>query len=282
MGEAAIRCVGLTALHAPRTGVEDLDLLVERGEVFGFLGPNGAGKTTVIRLLLDLLRPDRGRAEILGVEARAGGPELRRRIGYLPSDLALFPRVTGRRTLELFSSLYGLPPVRRDATLDLLGFPRPALDRAVRTYSSGMRQMIGLAIAFQHDPDLLILDEPTTGLDPLVRGAFLDLVRDAKARRKTVFLSNHVLDEVERVADRVGLIARARLRTVATLDELRARAPRVVGVRRAGGAYESSEHSGPLGPLLTRLGADPSVVDVRIEPASLEAIFKRAAGGDDA
>ncbi|HYC77824.1 MAG TPA: ABC transporter ATP-binding protein [Planctomycetota bacterium] len=275
MTAPALRCVGLTALHAPDAGVEDLDLEVRVGEVFGFLGPNGAGKTTTIRLLLDLLRPDRGSAEVLGVETRAGGPELRRRIGFLPGDLALFPRTTGRRTLELFAALQRAAPVRREATLDRLGFPRDALDRAVRTYSTGMRQMIGLTIAFQHDPELLVLDEPTTGLDPMVRDGFLDLVREARARGRTVFLSSHVLTEVERVADRVALIARSRLRLTATLDELRARRPRTVTVIRRDGTRETWEHAGDPDPLLRRL-AEERPLDVLIEPATLDAVFRAA------
>lgn len=275
MEASAILCRGLTALHAPGVGVADLDLFVRRGEVFGFLGPNGAGKTTTIRLLLDLLRPERGTAELLGVEVRTGGPELRRRIGFLPGDLALFPGTTGRGTLELFSALQGRPPVLRDEALRRLGFPAAALDRPTRTYSTGMRQMIGLVVAFQHDPELLILDEPTTGLDPVVREAFLSLVRDARDRGRTVFLSSHILDEVERTADRVGLIAGSKLRLVASLDDLRRRAPRLVTVVRKNGVTERFEHAGPVGPLLHALASEV-VVDVRIEPASLDSVFRAA------
>jgi ABC-2 type transport system ATP-binding protein len=275
METPAIRCRDLTALHAAGAGIDGLDLEVGRGEVFGFLGPNGAGKSTTIRLLLDLLRPTRGTAEALGVEVRAGGAELRRRIGYLPGDLELFPRETGRSTLEFFAALYGRPPVLRDEALSRLGFPTAAYDRPIATYSTGMRQMLGLTIAFQHDPELLVLDEPTTGLDPVVRDAFLELVRGARARGRTVFLSSHVLEEVERVADRVGLIARSRLRLVATLDELRAKRPRRVTVLRRSGAREEFEHAGPVAPLLKAL-AVADVADVRIESASLDAVFRAA------
>ena len=206
----------------------DLDLSVPRGEVFGFLGPNGAGKTTTIRLLLDLLRPDRGRAVVLGEEVRKGGAALRARIG-LPAGRprSLSARHRGRDPRFLLAACRGGRPVRRDEVLAALGFPAAALARAgPKTYSTGMRQMIGITIAFQHDPELLILDEPTTGLDPLVRGAFLDLLRAARARGATVFLSSHVLDEVDRVADRVGLIANAKLRLVEGVAELRRRWPR--------------------------------------------------------
>jgi ABC-2 type transport system ATP-binding protein len=275
MDDAAIRCRGLTALHAPGAGVDRLDLEVRRGEVFGFLGPNGAGKSTTIRLLLDLLRPASGTAEILGIEVRRGGPELRRRLGYLPGDLALFPGATGAEVLALFADLHGGRAPLREDVLARLGFPAAALRRAVRTYSTGMRQMIGLAVALQHEPEVLVLDEPTTGLDPVVRDAFVGLVRDARTRGRTVFLSSHVLEEVERTADRVGLIATSRLRLVASLEELRARAPRVVSVVRRDGSLERFEHSGPVAPLLHALAAE-APHDVRIEPASLDAVFRAA------
>ena len=235
----------------------DLDLSVPRGEIFGFLGPNGAGKTTTIRLLLDLLRPDRGRAEVLGEEVRKGGAAPRARAwvtcrGTSPS----FRASPGPRTLDFFSHLQGRPPVRRAEVLAALGFPAAALARQVRTYSTGMRQMIGIAIAFQHDPDLLILDEPTTGLDPLVRGAFLDLLRAARHRGATVFLSSHVLDEVDRVADRVGLIAHAKLRLVEGVDEIRRRWPRQVRVRMKDGSERTFEAPASV-PDSARSGARP-------------------------
>ncbi len=279
MEAPAILCRGLTALHAPGAGVADLDLSVRQGEVFGFLGPNGAGKTTTIRLLLDLLRPERGTAELLGVDVRKGGPELRRRIGFLPGDLALFPGTSGRETLALFSALQDRPPVLRDEALRRLGFPTAALDRPTRTYSTGMRQMIGLVVAFQHDPELLVLDEPTTGLDPVVREAFLSLVRDARDRGRTVFLSSHILEEVERTADRVGLIAGSRLKLTASLEDLRRRLPRLVTVVRKDGGIERFEHTGPVGPLLHDLATE-AAADVRIEPASLDAVFRAAVRED--
>lgn len=219
--EHAIETRDLTVRYPHDVGIEGITLAVERGERFGFLGKNGAGKTTTIRVLLDLLRPDRGSAALLGVDVRRGGRELRRRVGYLPGDLALPERLTGAQALNLFAALQGVAPLRRDAVLDRLGFPRAALARPVRGYSTGMRQMIGIAIAMQHAPELLILDEPTSGLDPVVRDAFLELVRDCPAQGQTVLLSSHVLDEVERCADRVAIVHRGRLRMVGRLDELR-------------------------------------------------------------
>jgi ABC-2 type transport system ATP-binding protein len=272
--DLAIRCEGLTRYHGGTPGVVDLDMQVPRGEVFGFLGPNGAGKTTTIRLFLDLLRPDRGRAVVLGHEVANGAAKLRSRIGYLPGDLALFPRATGLETLDFFSDLQARSPVARESVLGALGFPLSALARKSRTYSTGMRQMIGLAIAFQHAPELLILDEPTTGLDPLVRDAFLNLVRGARDRGATVFLSSHVLDEVDRVADRVGLIAESRLRMVSSMRELREKWPRQVWVRSKDGGERTFESDGAIGALLEELRAlDPE--DIQIRRAGLDHVFRK-------
>ncbi len=273
MSDAAIECRGLTAYHGATPGIVDLDLVVARGEVFGLLGPNGAGKTTTIRLLLDLLRPTRGAARVLGEDVRRPDGALRGRVGFLPGDLALFPRLSGARTLNLFSALQRRPPVRREDALDRLGFPREALRRPCRSYSTGMRQMIGLVIALQHDPELLILDEPTTALDPLVRDSVLDLVRDARSRGRTVFLSSHVLDEVERVADRVGLLAKARLRLVEPLADLRRRRPRRVEVTGKDGAMRAFEDARPASELLRELAA-LDLADVKIAPASLDSVFR--------
>jgi ABC-2 type transport system ATP-binding protein len=272
-GDVAIRCEGLTRFHGATPGVVDLDLEVPRGVVFGFLGPNGSGKTTMIRLLLDLLRPDRGRAAVLGKEVRAGGAALRARIGYLPGDLGLPARATGLQVLDLFARLQGRPPAHRAEVLGALGFPEAALLRRTRTYSTGMRQMIGIATAFQHGPELLVLDEPTTGLDPLVRDAFLGLVDRARARGATVFLSSHVLDEVDRVADRVGLIAGARLRIEEDVGALRRSWPRRVWMRLRDGTVREFESAGPIGPLLDELRAlDPAELEIR--RAGLDQVFR--------
>jgi ABC-2 type transport system ATP-binding protein len=201
--------------------VLDLDFEVGPAEVFGFLGPNGAGKTTTIRLLLDLIRPTRGRIEVLGVEPRRAAG-LRRRIGYLPGDLRLYERLTARELLTYFAHLRGLR--------DLAAAPRLAdrleleLDRPLAALSRGNRQKVGLVQAFMHEPDLLVLDEPTAGLDPLVQQTFHELVAEARSRGATVFLSSHVLPEVQRAADRVALVREGRLVLVAGVDELRAHA----------------------------------------------------------
>ncbi len=273
--DTVIQVRGLTVRFGSVTAVNGLDLDVVRGEVFGFLGPNGAGKTTTLRALLDLQRPDHGEVRLLGREVRAGGGALRRSVGYLPGDLALFPSLRGAATLDLFTRLQGRPPVARDHVLDRLGFPRAALRRRLRTFSTGMRQMIGIAAAFQHEPEVLVLDEPTSGLDPVVRDAFLDLVRELPRRGATVILSSHVLAEVEACANRVALIVRGQLRFVETLEEMRRNRPRRVVLRYEDGRVERHEHVGPPGAFLAGLDTD-GLEDVEIRPAGLDEVVRAA------
>jgi beta-exotoxin I transport system ATP-binding protein len=218
----AIRAESLTKFYGASRGVVDLDFEVLPGEVFGFLGPNGAGKTTTIRVLLDLIRPSSGRAEVFGLDARSDAVAIRRRIGYLPGDLRLYERLTGRELLEYFGHLRGLDalgdaPVLAER-LDV------EIDRPIQDLSRGNRQKIGLLQAFVHRPDMLILDEPTSGLDPLIQQVFYDLVREATADGRTVFLSSHNLAEVQHVADRVALVKEGKLVLVETVETLRARA----------------------------------------------------------
>jgi ABC-2 type transport system ATP-binding protein len=228
----AIRTRGLTKVYrGGTTAVRELDLAVRVGEVFGFLGPNGAGKTTTIRILLDLLRPTAGDAEVLGLDARRAGVEARRRIGYLPGDLALYPKLTAHETLTYLGALRGGVPERAVTVLsERLGLD---LDRPVGTLSHGNRQKVGLVQAFMHEPELLVLDEPTGGLDPLLQQEFHRLVEEAAAAGRTVFLSSHVLSEVERVADRVGIIRGGTLVALEEIAALKQRATRRLDVELA-------------------------------------------------
>jgi beta-exotoxin I transport system ATP-binding protein len=272
----AIEIRGLTVRYGAHVAVRGLDLEVRSGEIFGFLGPNGAGKTTTIRVLLDLLRPDEGVVRVLGEEPRAAGGALRGRLGYLPGDLALFPGARGSETLDFFARLYGRATPLRDEILDRLGFPREALSRRVRTYSTGMRQMIGVAVAMQHRPELMILDEPTTGLDPLVREAFLDLLRERAAEGATIIFSSHVLAEVERSADRLGLVRDGRLHLVEEVTKLRRRLPKRVRLTRQDGEVETFLHEGVAGPLLARLAAEcEDIVDLEVRPVELAELFRQ-------
>ncbi len=214
-----IRAEQLTKTYGQNRGIVEVDFSVQAGEVFGFLGPNGAGKTTTIRLVLDLIRPTSGRLSVFGLDARRDSVAIRRRLGYLPGDLRLYERMTGRDLLEFFGHLRGSRG-RGDALAERLDLD---LDRRIKELSRGNRQKIGLVQAFMHDPDLFVLDEPTSGLDPLVQETFYELVAEATRRGGTVFLSSHVLSEVQHIADRVGLIREGRLDLVDTVDNLRAR-----------------------------------------------------------
>ncbi len=215
---AAITTQGLTKIYGRRLGVEGLDLEVLSGEIFGFIGPNGAGKTTTIRLLLDLLHPTRGRAQVLGLDSRRQSVEIRRSVGYLPGEFGLDPRITGRQLVKNFARLRGMPDLgNADRLAERLGVD---LDLPTGRLSRGNRQKVGLVQALFHDPALAILDEPTTGLDPLVQDTFLQLLREARTEGRTIFLSSHILSEVERVCDRVAIVRGGRLAALETTDSL--------------------------------------------------------------
>jgi ABC-2 type transport system ATP-binding protein len=214
----AIRTEGLSKRFGDVLALDGLDLTVERGEVFGFLGPNGAGKSTTIRLLLHLARPSAGRAWVMGIPvedvARA-----HRHLGYVSGDVALWPQLTGTETLHLLGNLSGAVNVTyRDELLERLDLDP---SRRIRTLSKGNRQKVALVAALMHQPDVLLLDEPTAGLDPLKEAEFQQIVREAAGRGQTVFLSSHILDEVEDICSRVAILRSGRLVEVATLDDLR-------------------------------------------------------------
>ena len=216
MTEVVIRTEGLVKDYGSVRALNGVDLQIERGEIFGFLGPNGAGKSTTIRVLLDLLRPTAGRAEVFGVAPAEGGARLRRRIGYLPGELAMRGRQTAGGLLEHLANLRGgfgserIVPLAERFGLDL--------DRPIRGLSKGNKQKVGVVQAFMHAPELLILDEPSSGLDPLLQREFLDLVLEARDRGATVFMSSHVLSEIEDVAGRVAII---RAGEIVDLDDVR-------------------------------------------------------------
>lgn len=226
-----IETENLTKFYGAERGVIDLNLVVREGEVFGYLGPNGAGKTTTIRLLLDFIRPTRGSARLFGLDARHDSVTIRTRIGNLPGEFALYGNLTGWETLHYLGSLRGHVPDAAIRTLaDRLSFD---LTRPVRALSHGNKQKLGLIQAFMHEPELLILDEPTTGLDPLVQQEFYHLIAEVKAAGRTVFLSSHILPEVERTCDRVGIIREGRLVDVEDVAQLKEKALRKVEIHFA-------------------------------------------------
>jgi ABC-2 type transport system ATP-binding protein len=224
----AIVTKGLTKSYGDILALDDLDLEVRSGEVFGFLGPNGAGKTTAIRLMLDVLRPDTGTATVLGLDPRANGVEMRRRVGYLPGDFATDGRQSPREFLTYLGNLRG--GISEGAIRDLAERLELDLETKIGSLSKGNRQKVGLVQAFMHVPELLILDEPTSGLDPIMAREFLEMVAEAKEEGQTVFMSSHILNEVQHGADRAGIIRKGRLIAINDVDELRTRAMRHVQI----------------------------------------------------
>ncbi|MGZ4402063.1 MAG: ATP-binding cassette domain-containing protein [Gaiellaceae bacterium] len=215
----AIETTGLTMDYGSGRGLFDLDLEIEPGEVFGFLGPNGAGKSTTMRLLMDLVRPTAGAAKILGLDTRTCAVAIHRRVGFLPGELALYPKLLGVEMLDYLAALRGGLDMRvRDALAERF---EAELQPPIRELSTGNRQKLGLIQAFMHEPELLILDEPITGLDPLVQHSFHELLAEVAARGVTVFLSSHSLSEVESVAHRVAILREGRLIVVDSVDNLR-------------------------------------------------------------
>jgi len=218
--DVVLRTIALTKRFGRLTAVQELALEVQRGRVYGFLGPNGAGKTTVISLVLGLLRPSGGHAEIFGLDCRTHLPEALHRVGAILEGQAYYPLLSARDNLRIWSALYGDSAEQRiDEMLDLVGLAGRAGDN-VRTYSQGMKQRLGLAAALLHDPELLVLDEPTNGLDPAGMREFRDLIRELGRSGKTVFVSSHLLGEVEQMCDDVGIVKAGRLITEGPVAEL--------------------------------------------------------------
>jgi ABC-2 type transport system ATP-binding protein len=222
----------LTKWYGTHRGIIDVDLDIAEGEAFGFLGPNGAGKTTMIRTLLDHIRPTSGRAEIFGIDTTVDPVAIHKRLGYLPGEFVLYDKLTGGQTIEYFANLRGGVDKAYQAYL----IERLDVDpsRKFREYSKGNKQKIGLVVALQHRPELLMLDEPTSGLDPLVQQAFYSVIREAKAEGRTVFMSSHILSEVERTCDRVAIIREGRPVKVDRVEALRDMAHHTVELVFAG------------------------------------------------
>jgi ABC-2 type transport system ATP-binding protein len=279
----------LTKFYGKQRGIEDVSLEVRRGEVFGYLGPNGAGKTTTIRTFMDYIRPTRGTATLFGFDSRRGSVETRKRTGYLPGELSIYGNLTGDELLRYVAYLrHGVDWTYVTALAKRLDCD---LTRRLRTLSHGNRQKIGLIQAFMHKPELVILDEPTNGLDPLIQQEFYRLVLETKTAGRTVFLSSHILPEVERVCDRVGIIRSGKLVAVETVELLKSRAIRwldihfarpvplerfssVPGVRNIS-MHDSVLHCEVIGSLdaCVKAAAQFEVVNVISHEPSLEDVF---------
>src|SRR5581483_8907179 len=295
MTTAAIRAQGLSKRYGATNALSELDLEVAPGEVFGYLGPNGAGKTTTIRLLLGLIRATAGRAEIFGVDCQADPVTAHRSVAFVPGDVNLWPSLTGRETLHLLGRVPGrVDAPYRDVLLERFGFDP---SKKVRAYSKGNRQKLVLIAALMTRAELLLLDEPTSGLDPLMERAFQDCVAEARGRGQTVFLSSHILSEVEALCDRVAILRAGRLVEVGTLAEMRHLSALHVDVEvdgpvpdlgtvagvsavRIDGRHIRCQITGSVGPLLQALaGADVRRLVSR-EP-SLEELFLAHYGSAD-
>ncbi len=281
-GNPLHRAVEVRALH-------DLSISVEEGEIFGFLGPNGAGKSTTIRLLLGYLHPSAGSATVLGRDIVSDNEEIRRQTGYLPGGIAFYDSMTGAEQLAYLSRLDGRPAPLREELIERMEMSQRDLDRPIRDYSRGMRQKIGIIQAFQADPELAVLDEPTEGLDPLMQRAFYEILDDRKRVGRTIFFSSHVLSEVERVCDRVAIIRKGELVALTDITELLDRRRRSVEIRLAGEApvlegvtgvtdvrirdgVLTCQLEGEPGPLLAALQG-VAIDDLLLEPARLEDAF---------
>ncbi len=289
MAPPVIETHTLTRSFGPHRGIIDVDLRVEQGEIFGFLGPNGAGKSTTIRILMGLCHSSSGTAQVLGLDPIRDGVDIHRRTGYLPGELAVYPRLTGREILDRFGSVRGLGDTRcRDELIERFG---AEVDRPTQTLSKGNKQKLGIVLAFMHRPELLVLDEPTSGLDPLLQQEFISLLAETAADGRTVFLSSHDLDEVQSAVHRLAIIREGRIVVTDTIDGLRRHAPRTMELvfdrdvdtstlKQLNGVKVTGRDprrlllsiTGPVAPVLRAISPlDP--VDLLSRPADLDELF---------
>jgi ABC-2 type transport system ATP-binding protein len=291
-GSAAVSIRGLTKCYGKLIAVDRLDLEVPRGEIFGFLGLNGAGKTTTIRILLDLLRPTSGSAAVFGHDCQSDSLKARSAIGYLPGELGIDSDSTGHEMLSFWERIGGsiVSSTHRDNLIERFELSDRDLSRKLREYSTGMKRKLGLIQAFQTDPPLLILDEPTESLDPLMQESFYELLADSRNRGRTVFMSSHVLPEVERVCDRIAVLAKGKVVLLSSVEDARKLASRRVRVTfqqetpvpaHLPQGYEMIDGkprawilrvTGQLGSLPSFLAALP-VADLAVEEARLEDVL---------
>jgi ABC-2 type transport system ATP-binding protein len=286
--ETIIQTTDLTKSYGKSRGIENVDITVNRGDIFGFLGPNGAGKSTTIRTLLDFIRPTSGSASIFGMDCHEDTVRIKKRIGYIPGDFGLFGHMTGWKYLEYFGRVRG--GYDAGAVKDLARRLEIKPDRKMKEYSRGMRQKIAIIQAFMNNPDLIIMDEPTNGLDPLVQQTFLDMIREATGRGTTIFMSSHVLSNVDKVCNRVAIIKDGRIAAEEKVEDLRKKSGSIVQVkftepvgpdtfRMEGVAntvqlngYLRMTVTGNMEDVLTELGRH-RVAEISIHPMTLEEIF---------
>jgi ABC-2 type transport system ATP-binding protein len=297
MAEAVIATEKLTKYYGKSRGVIEVDVEVGKGEIFGFLGPNGAGKTTTIRLLLDFIRPTSGKARVFGLDSRASSVDIHRRTGYLPGELELYEKMTGAELLRFFANLRG--GVDWSYVEELAERLESDLDAGIRSLSRGNKQKIGLIQALMHQPELLILDEPTAGLDPLMQQEFYRIIEACREEGHTAFVSSHNLPEVERLCDRVGIIREGRMVDLVEVASFKERALRRLEVRFASppppGAFDQvpglrdlrvddsvlhCDVKGSMDPLIKAIAAY-EVTNVLSHETSLEEVFLAYYGGGE-
>jgi ABC-2 type transport system ATP-binding protein len=282
---AIIETRGLTKYYGKTRGIENLTMEVESGEIFGYLGPNGAGKTTTIRTLLGFLKPTGGEARVLGTDIEEDIVEIKRQVGYVPGDLSLYGGLTGREFLDFFSSLKGSDEDLLDVLLERFQVP---LDREIQGYSRGMKQKVAIIQAFMNDPELVIMDEPTAGLDPLMQETVYEFLREQKERGRTVFFSSHILSEVDKICDRVGIVREGKLVALEDIQSLKDKRGKRVRVKIEGDprSFEGPKDTSTedewiefvveddINPWIREL-AKFNVLDLEVENFSLEDIFMR-------
>jgi ABC-2 type transport system ATP-binding protein len=295
MENVILQTRGLTKRYGSFAALDSLDLTVQKGEVLGYLGPNGAGKTTTIRLLLGLIKPTSGGAEIFGLDAQKQKIAVHKRLAYVPGEATLWPQLTGAETLHLLAEIHG--QVDAEYRNELIKRFQFEPDKKVRAYSKGNRQKINLIAAFASRADLLVLDEPTSGLDPLMEQVFRECVLEAKKNGQTVFLSSHILDEVEALCDRVAILRTGKLVEIGTLEQMRHLSavtvsatfvhepPSIKHLKGVSNVHITGQHItcqvvGPIDELLAVLSAAKPKTFLSREP-SLEELFLSLYGAED-
>jgi len=287
---ATVEIESLQKRFGALTAVTDVSLTLASGESFGYLGPNGSGKTTTIRCMLGFIRPSDGTIRVFGLDVTTHRTEILARVGYLPGEFGLWPSMTGADVLTYLADLSPAPPVRREDLCDRFELSRADLDRQVRFYSRGMKQKIGLIQAFQHAPELVVLDEPTEGLDPVMQERFVSLLAEHRADGGTTFMSSHILSEVELATDRVGVVRNGQIVKIGAAGDLTGERVRhctltlkdaappdlldVPGVSqiRTEGGHLRFEFRGDMESLMRRLG-NVAIQEFLVEPASLSDAF---------
>tara|TARA_B100001123_G_scaffold449734_1_gene616370 strand:- start:6064 stop:6966 length:903 start_codon:yes stop_codon:yes gene_type:complete len=286
-GPSVLEISGLTKAYGSNRGINDVSLTVGKGEIFGFLGPNGAGKSTTIRILLDLIRPTSGSARLLGMDVQKESASVRHQIGYLPGEVSLYEWMKGHQLLSLLEKVSGRKAILRDELVDRL---RLDSSRKISRFSSGMKQKLAIVAALQHDPPVLVLDEPTGSLDPLIQQEVYQILREFQSRGRTIFFSSHVLSEVEQLCDRVAIIREGAIVAIESVFDLRSKLARPLTIEFDGpipveelkaigvsklivtGNQASMVVPGNIGPLIKTL-AKYDVVDLDYGKPTLEKLF---------